>query len=252
MAAGQQLKLLRNRRNITVREDEQASRRIADAKSDKRYKISNGWLTQLENGVSEPNICKLFSLSVIYHVNLSDLLRLYDIDVENKEQYESVANPHLTQLLASGNSAHARCDLGRTIATTCLVSELATHEPYSSAPCSNGNSTITHGYLGSTDRTMYPLIRPGALLDIDTSQNKLQTGSWHNEFDRPIYFVELRAAYACGWCELQGTQLLIIPHQSSATGVRGFTYPRDAEIVGRVVGYHTRCVDLKYETAARR
>ncbi|HET9479607.1 MAG TPA: hypothetical protein VFO72_09695, partial [Pyrinomonadaceae bacterium] len=62
MAAGQQLKLLRNRRNITVREVEQASRRIADAKKDKRFQISNGWLAQLENGVSEPSICKLFSL----------------------------------------------------------------------------------------------------------------------------------------------------------------------------------------------
>ena len=251
MPAGQQLKLLRNRRNITVRDVEQASRRIADAKEDKLYQIYNGWLTQLENGVSEPNICKLFSLSVIYHVNLCDLLRLYDIDLDNKEQYESVANPHLTQLLPAGNVAHARCDVSRSSATTCLVSEIATHQTLSSAPC-NGKSTVTHGYLGSTDRTMYPLIRPGALLEIDTSQNKLQTALWHNEFDRPIYFVELRDGYACGWCELHGNQLLIIPHQSSATSVRRFTYPRDAEIVGRVVGYHTRCVDLNCEKAARR
>ena len=251
MAAGQQLKLLRNRRSITVREVEQASRRIADAKGDKRYQISNGWLTQLENGVSEPNVCKLFSLSVIYHVSLWELLRLYDIDLDNKEQYESVANPHLTQLLPPGSIAGAHCDCDGSSATTCLVSELATQQPHSSAPC-NGNSTITHAYLGSTDRTMYPLIRPGALLEIDTSQNKLQTASWHNEFDRPIYFVEVRDGYACGWCELQGNQLLIIPHQSSAASVRGFTYPRDAEIVGRVVGYHTRCVDLKCEKAVRR
>lgn len=250
MAAGQQLKLLRNRRNITVREVEQASRRIADAKNDKRYQISNGWLTQLENGVSEPNVCKLFSLSVIYHVNLRDLLRLYDIELDNKEHYESVANPHLTQLLPAGSIADARCEFGGSSPTTCLIPQIATHQPLTSAPC-NGNSTITHGYLGSTDRTMYPLIRPGALLDIDTSQNKLQPGSWHNEFDRPIYFVELRDGYACGWCELQGNQLLIIPHQSSSEGVRGFTYPRDAEIVGRVVGYHTQCVDLKCEKAGR-
>ena len=250
MAAGQQLKILRNRRNITLREVEQASRRIADAKHDKRYQISNGWLTQLENGISAPNPCKLFSLSVIYHVNLRDLLRLYDIDLDNKEQYESVANPHLTQLLPSGCMADAQCDFGQLSATTCLVSELATQQPLSSAPC-NHNSNIRHGYLGSTDRTMYPLIRPGAVLVIDISQNKLQT-AWHNEFDRPIYFVELRDGYACGWCELQGNQLLIIPHQSSAVKVRGFIYPRDAEIVGRVVGYHTRCVDLTGEKAARR
>lgn len=239
MAAGQQLKLLRNRRNITVREVEQASRRIADAKRDKRYQISNGWLAQLENGVSEPSICKLFSLSVIYHVNLADLLRLYDIDVDNKEQYESVANPHLTQLLP----ASTLCDLSRTSASTCLISEFTTRAPLGSVSYS-ANSSIRYGYLGTSDFTMYPLIRPGALLEIDTSQNKLQMTSRPNEFDRPIYFVELRDGFACGWCELQGNQLLIIRHQSSPASVRRFTYLREAEIVGRVVAYYTRCVDL--------
>lgn len=248
MAAGQQLKLLRNRRNITVREVEQASRRIADAKRDKRFQISNGWLAQLENGVSEPSICKLFSLSVIYHVNLLDLLRLYDIDVDDKEKYESVANPHLTQLLSSDGIAEACDEFGRASEATKLVSELASQHaiPLTSVPC-NGNSRITHGCLGLADLTMYPLIRPGSLLQIDTSQHKLQSASWHNEFERPIYFVELRGGYACGWCELQGNQLLIIPHHSSPASVRRFTYPREAEIVGRVVGYYTRCVDHRCE-----
>src|SRR5678815_170613 len=97
--AGQKLKSLRNKRNITVREVEQASRRIADAKGDKRFCISNGWLAQLENGVSEPSICKLFSLSVIYRANFLDLVRLYNVDVDEKEKYEPVADPYITQLI---------------------------------------------------------------------------------------------------------------------------------------------------------
>jgi transcriptional regulator with XRE-family HTH domain len=245
VAAGQQLKLLRNRRNITVRAVEQASRRIADAKRDKSYRISNAWLTQLENGVSKPNnIYKLFSLSVIYHVNILDLLRLSGIDVDNKEHYESVANPHLTQLLPAGSVAGTLCEFERTHAVTGLTSELATRPSGPSVP-SNGNSSITHAHLGLTDLMMSPLIRPGALLKIDTSQNKLQTASWHSEFDRPIYFVELRDGYTCGWCELQGNQLLIIPHHSSPASVRRFTYLREAEIFGRVVAYYTRCVELR-------
>ena len=52
MAAGQSLKLLRKRLNITVRDVQQASRRIAAAKGDKRYRLSNGWLVQLENRAS--------------------------------------------------------------------------------------------------------------------------------------------------------------------------------------------------------
>jgi hypothetical protein len=94
------------------------------------------------------------------------------------------------------------------------------------------------------------MIRPNALLKIDTGQNKLTTVAWRNEYERPIFFIELREAYACGWCELQGNQLLIIPHQSSPAGVRRFTYPREAEIVGRVIGYSTHCVDAESQPRA--
>jgi transcriptional regulator with XRE-family HTH domain len=233
--AGQALKKLRNDRNITGREVEQASRRIADAKGDKRFCLSNGWLALLENGGSEPSICKLFSLSVIYHVSFLDLVRLYNVDCHEKEKYEPVADPYLTQLVvhkvASGPGFNGNGE-------TSLIPESA-----------NGNHTphIIHGHLGLTDFTMYPMIRPGALLRIDTNQNKLMVGVWRNEYERPIFFVELRNAYACGWCEVQSNQLLIIPHPSSLMSVRQLTFPREAEIVGRVVGYDTRCVDPEEE-----
>ena len=243
MPAGQKLKTLRNNRNITVREVEQASRRIAEVKADKRFFISNGWLAQLENGVSEPSICKLFSLSVIYHVNFLDLVRLYNVDVDEKEKYEPVAEPHLTQLISdhTGKSLSAISAACAEISTN-LIPEMEAMK----APRFGGEdrmrSTI-YGHLGLADFTMYPMIRPGALLKIDTSQNKPISVSWRNEYERPIFFIELREAYACGWCELQGNQLLIIPHHSSPTSIRRFTYPREAEIVGRVIGYSTHCID---------
>jgi transcriptional regulator with XRE-family HTH domain len=209
--AGKELKTLRNRRNITVREVEQASRRIADVKGDKRFCISNGWLAQLENGVSEPSICKLFSLSVIYRANFLDLVRLYNVDIDDREKHEPVANPLLAQLEPHNGNGHSR---SRT-------------------------SHIIYGHLGLSDYTMYPMIQPNALLKIDTSQDKLTSIAWRNEYERPIYFIELRGGYACGWCELHGNQLLIIPHPSSPAGVRQFTYLKEAEIVGRVIGYST-------------
>jgi transcriptional regulator with XRE-family HTH domain len=248
VAAGQQLKFLRNKRNITVREVEQASHIIADAKVDRRFQISNGWLAQLENGVSEPSIFKLFTLAATYRVKLWELLRVYGVDVNEQEKYEAIANPHLTQLLSQRSVSDAELDCATSRAATALVPNLS---PPANGSHSNGQAKVTYGYLGSTDLTMYPLIRPGSLLQIDTQQNRLQTASWHNEFERPIYFVELREAYACGWCELQGNQLLIIPHHSSPASVRRFTFPREAEIVGRVISYHTRCVDHEREGSAR-
>jgi transcriptional regulator with XRE-family HTH domain len=253
VAAGQQLKFLRNRCNITVREVEQASRRIAEAKADRRYQISNGWLAQLENGVSEPSIFKFFTLAATYRVQLSQLLRFYGVDVNELEDYEAIANPHLTQLLSQKSVSNwAALDCAASSDETTLVPNLAPkHAPPSNGSHNNGHSNVTYGYLGLKDLTMNPLIRPGSLLQIDTHQNRVQTASWHNEFERPIYFVELREGHACGWCELQGNQLLIIPHHSSTANVRRYTFPREAEIVGRVVSYYTRCVDHECEKSTR-
>lgn len=231
----QRLKTLRSGRNITVREVEHASRRIAEVKGDRRFCISNGWLAQLENGASEPSICKLFSLSVIYRVNFLDLVRLYNVDVDEKEKYERVADPFLTQLIGEKNG-------GRQSLTEASPEYVET-SLIPNGKIENHDQHIVHAHLGVGEFTMYPMIRPGARLRIDTKQNKVVVGVWHNEYERPIFFIELRGAYTCGWCELQGNQLLIIPHPSSAVGVRRFTYLREAEIVGRVVGYDTGCID---------
>ena len=108
MDAGQQLRFLRVRRGITLRDVQQASRRIADAKADRRYCLSNGWLVQLESCVSQPNIFHLFALSAIYRVPFVELLRLYQIDVDEQEMYELVANPQLTELLSlNGPGLHS-------------------------------------------------------------------------------------------------------------------------------------------------
>ena len=237
---GQKLKTLRNARNITVREVEQGSRRIAEAKGDKRFCISNGWLAQLENGASEPNIQKFFSLGVIYRVSVQDLLRLYGVDIDEREKYESIADPYLTRLIVHTADGEPNSN---EHAETSLIPHCDSHVSGNS----NHTPHILHGQLGLNDFTMHPMIRPGALLRIDTRQNKLVTGTWRNEYERPIYFIELRDAYACGWCELQGHELLIIPHPSSQRSVRRFMHPREAEIVGRVVGYDTGCVDLDSE-----
>ena len=250
MSAGPQLKILRSKRNVTVREVEQASRRIAEAKGDKRFRISNGWLAQLENGRSEPSICKLFTLSVIYRANFRELAGLYNVDVDDTEKYESIASPHLTQLLPESRIADSDVTSGVAAATSLVP------EPVTSSTTEVLGSTderyIIHARLGSSEDTMYPLIRPGALLEIDTRQNKVYPVSSRNEFEIPIFFIELRQGYTCGWCELQGNQLVIIPHPSSSATVRSFAYPREAEIVGRVIGYETRCVDLEPGQLERR
>jgi transcriptional regulator with XRE-family HTH domain len=247
---GQKLKEIRNRRNIKTREVEEASRRIAQAKGDKRFGISDTWLTQIENGASEPSICKLFSLSAISQVNITDLMRLYGVDADEIEKYEAVAHPRQTQLLpaeALGDNQVIRFPVGFRSRQYKTGLAPGTTEMLGNAPVAPPQHPetrrISYGYIGLDDFTMYPLIRPGSFVQIDSRQNKPQAIAWRNEYERPIFFIELRDGYACGWCELQGDSLLIIPHHSSPGSTRRFVHPREAEIVGRVIGFDTRCVD---------
>ncbi len=101
------------------------------------------------------------------------------------------------------------------------------------------------GYIGLEDFTLYPLIRPGSFVEIDARQNKVKSGTWQNEFERPIYFVELRSAYVCGWCELDGNQLILIPCPQSRGQVRQVRYPTEADIVGRVTAVTMRIAEME-------
>ena len=250
MPANLSLRALRNSLNVTVREVELESRRIAEAKGDMRFYISNARLTQLEsNSLSEPSLWKLFSLSAIYKVRMTELMRLYNVEAEESERYAAIAAPHVTRLLPDVPDAYRMSDMLRGMVqhpekTTLLprVIDAADHKLHYSKPNPERKFTC-YGYIGLRDFTMYPLIRPGSFVEIDTRENKWTSRAWRNEYERPIYFVELRHDYACGWCDVQGKQLLLIPHQSSSVSIRGFPYPNEIEIVGRVKRFTTSCID---------
>jgi len=99
-----------------------------------------------------------------------------------------------------------------------------------------------YGYIGTQDYTMYPLLRPGTFVQIESQSIRIQTTDWRTEYDRPIYFIELRDGYACSWCEIRGSQLTLVPHPLSGCTIRQFAYPSEAEIVGQVTGMAMRLV----------
>ena len=79
--------------------------------------------------------------------------------------------------------------------------------------------------------------------EIDDRQNEVKPGNWKNEFDRPIFFVELRDGYACSLCELDGNQLLLIPCPQSRGQIPQVRYPAEADIVGRVTAVTMRIAE---------
>ena len=97
--------------------------------------------------------------------------------------------------------------------------------------------------IGLHDFTLYPLLRPGSFVQIDSRVRRVQPLRWRTEFDRPIYFIELRDGYACSWCDLLDDQLLLLPHPLSPVSARKFRFGIDAEIVGQVSAVAMRLTD---------
>jgi transcriptional regulator with XRE-family HTH domain len=241
----ERLRELRLRSGITTREVEEQSQHIAEAERNPEFYISNAWLTKLENTDSVPSIYKLVSLSSIYHVRFSQLLLLFGVDLGHIQERQLEITPQQTYLMAlevndpdRQVTLPVRFDHGADLNGTNLFSRMV--EQWGEVPF----SVIQHlhlqhnnyGFIGIQDLTLYPLVRPGSFVQIDPRTRKIQSSRWRTEFDRPIYFLELRNSYACGWCEVQGNELALIPHPLSPCTIRRFAFPGEAEVVGRVTG----------------
>jgi transcriptional regulator with XRE-family HTH domain len=253
----ERLRELRSRLGITTREVSEQSQQVAEAEGNSEFYISNAWLTKLENTGSVPSIHKLVSLSVIYRVKFPELLLLFGVDLEHIGKRQLEITPQQTHLMAlEGNDPESRVtfpvrfDHAANLNGTNLLSRLV--EEWGEVPF----AVIQHldlrrnhyGFIGLQDFTLYPLLRPGSFVQIDPRVTKVRPSRWRTEFDRPIYFLELRDSYACGWCEVQGNELTLIPHPLSPSPVRRFEFPGQAEIVGQVTGIAMRLVDHQGDT----
>ena len=104
----------------------------------------------------------------------------------------------------------------------------------------NGHSHHLYGYIGMNDRRMVPILRPGSIVLVDTSRNKIEEGDWTTEHHRPLYFVDVRAGFRCGWFHQDRRRLVMQPHPLSHCVPEAWRTPEEAEIVGQVAGMVTR------------
>jgi transcriptional regulator with XRE-family HTH domain len=249
---GDQLRKLRIRLGITTRDVENLSAKIAEDEKNPEFQISNAWLTQLENSDSVPSIFKLYSLAAIYHIKFTDLMLYFGVDLQKATHHQLLAplpNTHLTSLEVYDEdktvSFPVRFDRAFDLDNTNLLARMV--EVWGEVPV----ALLQHldlrnnlyGYIGLNDYTLHPLLRPGSFVQIDQRVKKVQAQRWRTEFDRPIYFVELRDGYACSWCELQEGRLLLLPHPLSQCSVRSMEYGKDAEIIGQVTAVAMRLVE---------
>jgi hypothetical protein len=100
-----------------------------------------------------------------------------------------------------------------------------------------------YGFIGLDDYTMYPLLRPGSFVQIDQQQKPQEAVAYRSEYERPIWFLEMRTGYLCSWCELHRDRIVSVPHPLSGCRTQEFAFPNEAEIVGRVTAVAARLVN---------
>jgi transcriptional regulator with XRE-family HTH domain len=242
-SAGQRLKALRESLGLTTRDVEEKSDQIAKDNHSRAYYISHAWVTDIENGKWTPSIYKFFTFSAIYHRKFSEIASFYGMRMSDLKRYLTKIGVPKTHLLASEGDAESEnvslpvqfkpsFQLERTSLLARVV-EKWDQIPVGFLQHLDLRQSV-YGYIGLEDYTLFPLIRPGSLVQIDTGQTKISDEKWKTEYERPIYFVELRRGYVCSWCQVNRGQLIVIPHPLSLQDVRRFDYPSQAEIVGRV------------------
>ncbi|MBZ5513268.1 MAG: helix-turn-helix domain-containing protein [Acidobacteriia bacterium] len=249
--AGQKLRQIRERLNLTLRLVEEASLEIAEAQGSSEYVVSTGRLNQIENDGSLPSIYKLYSLAVIFHLTVEETLALYGIPVGRTEELRLKSQQARTHRFAvelgdPRRQIHfpIRFDPGFRPEETVFLSRVI--QEWGEIPvgllATLNLKRYLYGYIGLEDRTMAPLLRPGSIVQIDESRRRVANEGWTTESDRPIYFLELRYSYECCWCFQKGRELTLIPHPLSNHGPRTIRVPDEGEVLGQVVGVAMRIV----------
>jgi transcriptional regulator with XRE-family HTH domain len=238
MDAGNRLRRARERLGMTFREVEQASYDLASHRGRPEFVVRISRLADIENHGVTPSLYKLYSLCAIYHLNPLEVTRWYDVPLEEHfRDGQGVAAPR-THLAAPPTvlKLPLRFDPGFDPQRTALLTRMVERWGHLGAALLNGHTHYRYGYLGTEDDTMGPLLPPGSLVVVDTRLRAVEAGEWRNEHERPIFFLELRDSYRCGWCRKNANRLLLEPHPLSNAAPRVWSCPSDVEVIGQVVG----------------
>jgi transcriptional regulator with XRE-family HTH domain len=242
-AAGANLRALRERLGLTMREVEGASLRIAERHANDEFAVSPSRLSDIETKASVPSIFRLYSLAVIYRCDVREVLSWYGIDVGLSAADLNLSLPprsHRSETLqgAFAVKVPTRLDPAFDPRRSSNLSRMV--EQWGLVPLAHladfSSEKYTYGYIGSEDFTMYPLLPPGTFLQVDEGRTQVVQGIWRSEYERPVYFVETREGYTCCWCNLKGDQIVLQPHPLSPVAVRVLRHPQEAEVIGQVVG----------------
>lgn len=247
MVAGwENLRMVREKLGLTMRDVENASERIARRRENEEYLIPISRLSDFETKGVIPSIYRLYSLAAIYRCDLRTIVSWYGVDQEVSLADLETAAPtqsHLTDALTKPQTIQlpVHLDPGFDPRRTLNLGRMV--EKWGAVPFIYlerlSKLEFTYGYVGTEDLTMYPILPPGTFIQVDESRNRVRRGGWRSEYERPIYFVETREGHACCWCTQGQEETILQSHPLSPTPPKVFPNS-EVEIVGQVVGVAMR------------
>ena len=240
---GQKLKRAREKLNLRYRDVEEASQGVAARHKNPEYYIALSRLSDIENRGTVPSIFRLYSLCAIYRLKFAEVVswygvRLHEIPADTARSPIPLTHtidiePEEDAFIQAPIAAETLLDPRKTTFLNRYIRE------WGRLPLQMLSSLdlkrSKYGFIGSDDWSMYPILAPGSLVQIDDSRKKVLTFGWTYEYDRPIYFLEHRNGYECCWCSLSEGYLILQPHASSHLPSRYFRYPDEIEVLGQVV-----------------
>lgn len=239
---GTRLRRARERLGLTFRDVERASYELASQRGRPDFIVHLSRLADIENRDVTPSIYKLYALAVIYHLDPKEVCEWYEVPFQGHFSDASQIPAPNTHLAAPPAKIRLPIrfdpafDPRRTEFLARMVERWADLEGISF----DQPSKYLYGYVGQDDVRMHPLIRPGSLVLIDPKLRQVRNFGWKNEYERPVYFLELHRQFRCCWCQSEEGRLILIPHPLSSCAPEVYRQPDEVEVVGQVVGVSMR------------
>lgn len=236
---GKWIRRLREERLLKPSDVERITRAVAEAKRNSDFCVSHSTLADIEAG-SVPSIYKLFSLAVCLRVPLNELLIPFGIDPEQVTAYEEDSGSDALTLQAAPGQPVFRFQLNFDTSLSATETTLLKLQPKEIECLPHffraRNNPVRYRYalIGSKDEAMADLLPPRSVVEIDTAENAVRPFPWRTLRQRPIYLVWHSGGHACRWCQVDGRELILVPHPASWEPVRRYRMPGEATVVGRV------------------
>ncbi len=244
---GRQLRRIREGLRLKYRDVEEASQQIALSRGRQEFSIGLSRLADIENKGTLPSLYRLYSLCVIYGINFHTALTWYGIDLGELAGDASRLSLRETRLIDFSSpdltlgevplEMDQQLDLAKTIYLSPHVRR------WGKLPLSLFASLDfryhRYAFIGTEDWFMYPILPPASFIQIDETKKRPANDGYLREYDRPIYLLEHRGGYRCGWCTERNGFLIVQPHSASQMSLEVYR-SSEVDILGQVTGVAMR------------